>query len=174
MAAPCRLSPYPVTTVTTGFTAPVGILYDGAHIWVTDTGKLFKLDSSGNIVQTVMVGTAPQAPVFDGANIWVPNYISDSVTVVEASTGNVVATISADASNQLNGPTSASFDGEGVLVTNQGNFSVTVFKAADLSLIANASTGPSILPFDACSDGINFWIPFQTSTNPITGNLLRF
>jgi hypothetical protein len=48
----------------------------------------------------------------------VPNINSNSLTVVQASSGNVAATISADASNLLNAPISASFDGERILVTN--------------------------------------------------------
>ena len=41
-----QVAPYTVTTVTTGFASPYGILYDGAHIWVTDfgAGTLLKLD----------------------------------------------------------------------------------------------------------------------------------
>ncbi len=42
---------------------------------------------------------SPQFPVFDGTNIWVPNFFSNSITVVQASTGNVVATIASDATN---------------------------------------------------------------------------
>jgi DNA-binding beta-propeller fold protein YncE len=162
-------SPYTVTTVSTGFTAPYGILYDGAHIWVTDqgAGKLLELNPAGAIIQTVTVGSQPEIPAFDGANIWVPNTGSNSITVVQASTGNVVATIPNDASNQLNGPFAASFDGERILVTNNGGGSVTLFKAADLSFIANVSTGPGH-PVAACSDAINFWI------NLAGGNLLRF
>ena len=167
---PAPTTPYPpgnVTTVTTGFMEPVGILYDGANIWVTDfsAGKLLKLDSSGNILQTVTVGTAPQNPVFDSTNIWVPNQGDNSVSVVQASTGIVVATITQGPRNKLNGPTTASFDGERVLVTNIGNNTVTVFKAVDLSFIANVSTGP-LTPTAACSDAINFWIT--------ANDLLRF
>jgi hypothetical protein len=163
--------PYPVTTVTAGFANPLGILYDGAHIWVTDNGAetLLKLDASGNILQTVTLGQNPQFPAFDGTNIWVPNQGSNSITVVQASSGNVVATINADASNLLNGPTAASFDGERILVTNIFGTSVTVFKAADLSFIANVTTGASTEPYGACSDGVNFWAILHG-----TGNLLRF
>jgi hypothetical protein len=172
IVTPQATPPYPVTNVTTGFTAPNGILYDGANIWVTDgfTGKLFKLDAAGVILQTVTVGAGPVQPVFDGANIWVPNSSSNSITVVQASTGNVVATISADANNHLNHPFVASFDGERILVTNAGGGeSVSVFKAADLSFIANVTTGAGTLPQGACSDGINFFVGLG-----ITGNLLRF
>jgi hypothetical protein len=98
----------------------------------------------------------------------VPNYADSSVTVVQASSGNVVATIVADATNHLNGPIAASFDGERVLVSNLNGNTLTLFKAADLSFIANVTTAASG-PFNACSDAINFWVPFQT-----TGDLLRF
>lgn len=148
------------------------MLYDGAHIWVTDfiaAGKLLKLDAAGAILQTVTVGANPLFPVFDGANIWVPNSGDNSITVVQASTGNVVATISADANNHLNGPQAASFDGERILVTNNTGNTVTVIKASDLSFITNVTIGSGALPSRGCSDGINFWVPLQG-----TGNLLRF
>ncbi len=165
-------SPYTVTTVGTGFSSPYGILYDGANIWVTDRGvnKLFKLDAGGTIVQTVAVGASPDAPVFDGSNLWVPNFSDNSLTVVQASSGNVVATITADANNRLNGPTAASFDGERILVTNQTGNSVSVFKAADLSFVANVPTGTGSIPFGACSDGVNFWVPLSGTA----AALLRF
>jgi hypothetical protein len=169
---PQPTTPYPVTTVTTGFTMPAGILYDGAHIWVTDfiaAGKLFKLDGTGAILQTVTVGMNPVYPVFDGANIWVPNSGDNSITVVQASSGNVVATITADANNHLNGPVAASFDGERILVTNNLGATVTVFNAADLSFITNVATGSGSSPNRGCSDGINFWVPLESA-----GGLLRF
>jgi DNA-binding beta-propeller fold protein YncE len=161
-------SPYTVSTVTTGFTGPYGILFDGTSIWVTDAsaGTLLKLNPAGAITQTVTVGTSPEIPAFDGANIWVPNTGSNSITVVQASTGNVVATISTNAGNQLNAPFAASFDGERILVTNSGGASVTLFKAADLSVIGNVLTGST--PVGACSDAINFWL------NESGGKLLRF
>jgi hypothetical protein len=163
-------APYDVLTVTTGFSSPRGILYDGANIWVTDytASTLLRLEVFGTILQTVTVGMGPEQPAFDGENIWVPNSGGNSITVVQASTGNAVATISADATNLLSNPTAATFDGERILITNQGNASVTVFKAADLSFIANVSTGTGTEPFDPCSDGTNFWIPLQG------GTLMRF
>ncbi len=163
---PAPTTPYPpgnVTTVSTGFSHPRGILYDGANIWVTDdaAGALFKLDSSGNILQTVGTGLFlnPQLPAFDGANIWVPDAGNNLIFVVQASTGNVVATITMP--GVLNSPMVAAFDGERVLVTNYSGDTVTVFKAADLSLIANVSTGGGSAPYGSCSDGINFWIDLQ-------------
>jgi DNA-binding beta-propeller fold protein YncE len=169
---PAATTPYPpgnVTTVTTGFNQPRGLIYDGANIWVTDEAadSLLKLDPSGIILETVAVGSSPRYPAFDGANIWVPNAGDSSITVVQASTGHLVATITADAFNQLNEPTGAAFDGERILITNFNGNTVTVFKAADLSFIANI--GSSSNPYAACSDGTSFWVALL-----FAGNLVRF
>ena len=128
-------------------------------------GRLFKLDSNGAIIQTVIVGEQPLYPVFDGTNIWVPNQFSDTVTVVRASTGAVLATLTG---NGLNGPFTAAFDGERILVTNVGD-SVSLWKASDLSPLGSVSTGSATGPQGACSEGLNFWIVLNQ-----TGKLARF
>ncbi|HSP54302.1 MAG TPA: hypothetical protein VLS25_01835 [Dehalococcoidia bacterium] len=162
--------PWTVTTVTTGFSSPNGALYDGANVWVTDinTGTLLRLDSSGVIVTTVTVGDQPQFPVFDGTNIWVPNNISNSISVVRASDGAVVQTLTG---NGLNGPVQTAFDGQRVLVTNNNGATATVslWKAADLAPLGSFTIGPGNVPFGACSDEVNFWI-----TLPSAGKLVRF
>jgi DNA-binding beta-propeller fold protein YncE len=151
-----------VSTISGGFTHPFGMVYDGSNMWTTDLGanKLLKLDGSGNIVQTVSTGAGPAFPVFDGANIWVPNSGDSTVSVVQASTGAIVASIASDGSNRLSQPATAAFDGARILVTNQFGESVTLFKAVDLSLIgAILALGPT--PYGACSDGLNFWVTFN-------------
>ena len=72
---------------------------------------------------TVAVGPLPRYPVFDGANIRVPNRLSDSVSVVRASTGAVLTT---PAGNGLDGsnthPLGVCSDGLNIwvsLITNQ-------------------------------------------------------
>jgi hypothetical protein len=147
------------TNFTTGFVSPIGILYDGANIWITDqnVNTLEKLDSDGVILQSVPVGGAPQFPVFDGSNIWVPNRQDASVTVVRARDGMVLATLGTS-----NSPFQAAFDGQRILVTNAGNNSVSLWKAADLTPLGVISTGANTAPFGACSDGINFWITLQS------------
>ena len=127
------------------------------NVWTTDqtAGTLLKLNSAAAILQTVTVGSAPAIPVFDGANIWVPNNLSDSVSVVRASTGAVLATLTG---NGLSGPSVAAFDGERILVTERTGNAVSLWKAADLSPIGFLSTGSNTHPFGACSDGLNFWV----------------
>ena len=118
-------------------------------------GTLLKLNPSGGILQTVTVGPQPFYPVFDGTNIWVPNVVSSSVTVVRASNGVILATLTG---NGLSSPSTAAFDGLRVLVTNSGGHSVSLWKAADLSAIGSSPTGNGTSPTGACSDGIQFWI----------------
>jgi YVTN family beta-propeller protein len=114
----------------------------------------------------VTVGESPGFPVFDGTNIWVPNHTSNSITVVRASTGNVIATLTG---NGLSGPLSAAFDGERILITLFDGNGVSLWKATDLTPLGNLSTGASTLPYGACSDGLNFWITLQSP-----GKLARF
>jgi hypothetical protein len=168
IVTPGATTPWTVTTVTTGFSALGGALYDGANVWVTDfsAGTLLKLDSAGAILQTVTVGSSPQFPVFDGTNIWVPNGGSNSVSVVRASSGAVLQTLTG---NGLNGPFATAFDGQRVLVTNLFGSSVSLWKAADLTALGSFATGTSTDPIAACSDGVNFWIALNN-----TGKLARF
>ncbi|HKA37436.1 MAG TPA: S-layer homology domain-containing protein [Thermoanaerobaculia bacterium] len=153
-----------VTTVTTGFSGLAGALDDGSNVWVTDfvAGTLLKLNDSGAILQTVTVGTTPQYPVFDGANIWVPNAGSASVSIVRASSGAVLATLTG---NGLNTPAVAGFDGERVLVTNSNG--VSLWKAAGLTPLGSQALANQ--PLGVCSDGLDFWISLRQASS-----LVRF
>jgi hypothetical protein len=161
--------PWTVTTVTAGFTVPVGALYDGTNVWVTDgsANTLLKLDASGAILQTVTVGLGPDIPVFDGENIWVPNNLVNSVSVVRASTGAVLATLTG---NGLNRPGGGAFDGQRVLIANGDATTsvVSVWKAADLTPRGSFTTGFFTSPSAACSDGLNVFVAL------LTGEIARF
>jgi len=148
-----------VTTVA-GFNNPFGILYDGANIWVTNYGHttgntLVKLDSNGSIIQTVTVGQGPGFPVYDGTNIWVPNYNANTISVVRAATGQVLATL---AGNGLNFPNEIAFDGQRVIATNNVGNSLSLWKATDLTPLGSVSVSPFTNPIGVCSDGQDFWV----------------
>jgi hypothetical protein len=117
--------PWAVSTVSLGFSTPQGALFDGANVWVTDSnlGQILRLSSFGSILQSVTVGTLPTYPMFDGTNIWVPNNASSSVTVLRASSGAVLATLTG---NGVSAPNSVAFDGERVLVTNASGNKVSL------------------------------------------------
>jgi hypothetical protein len=157
------------TTNFTGFDGAYGILYDGANVWVTCSGNatLKRLNTDGSVAQSVVVGGGPAFLAFDGTNLWVPDIGADSVSVVRASTGLVVATLTG---NGLSGPLSAAFDGQRILVTNEQGQSVSLWNSSDLTPLGTFSfEAPKFNPFGACSDGINFWI------GDINGNrLARF
>jgi len=159
--------PWTVTTVMIGTGVPNGISFDGSAIWVSNgVNKLFKLDAAAAILQTVTVGNEPHAPVFDGTNLWVPNAESDSISVVRASSGAVLATLTG---NGLDRPIAVAFDGQRILATSFLTDSVSLWKAADLSAAGSFATGAGSQPFGACSDGANFWVVLLG-----TEKLLRF
>jgi DNA-binding beta-propeller fold protein YncE len=180
MVTPGNTTPWSVTTLTTGFNRPFGMLYDGSHIWVTDRGddRLKKLSTvDGSVLQSIPVGTDPGHPVFDGTNIWVPNYGSDDLTVVRVKDASGRPLASAFVLKTLTagfmlGPLTAAFDGERVLVTcntDNGSNGIFLFKAADLSYITGTSPGPGTKPFGACSDGLNFFVTLNG-----TNEMVRF
>ena len=156
--------PWTATTIPAGFVKPYGMIFDGTNVWVTDDGDvpmigepplgtLLKLDAAGAILQTVTVGKVPRTPMFDGTNIWVPNEASASISVVRASSGAVLRTLTG---NGLTAPRSAAFDGQRVLVADLLD-TLSLWKAADLTALGSVPTGSST-PVEACSDGVNFWI----------------
>jgi hypothetical protein len=149
--------PWALTNVTSGFTGPNGIIFDGSNMWVTDAGsnQLFKLDASGNILAAVPVGNGPVYPIFDGHNIWVPNALDNSVSVVSTLTATVLTSLTG---NGLNRPSAIGFDGQRILVANSLGDSVSLWKAANLEPIGSFSTGSGSFPAGVCSDGLNFWI----------------
>ena len=165
---PSTTLPWTVTTVTAGFQFPIGAVFDGTNVWVTETalGTLLRLDSSGAILQTVSLGPGARFPVFDGTNIWVPSPGTPAVAVVRASTGAVLQMLTG---NGLTFPEWAAFDGRRVLVTNPNTSRVSVWKAADMTPLGFLSTGSVSAPFGACSDGTNFFV-----TLSMKGVLARF
>ena len=157
--------PWSTTTVTVGFTFPRSVLYDGANIWVSDSGAfgVHRLDSNGAILQTVSVGDGPAGAVFDGGNIWVPVQSEDALAVFRASNGSVLSKLTG---NGLNEPLQAAFDGERILVTNADGGSVSLWKAADLTPLGSFSVGALSQPWGVSSDGVRFFVSLSN------GNLL--
>jgi hypothetical protein len=146
-----------VTTFVTPNFGYGNLIYARNHIWLTDqaSDKLFELNLDGTTEQTITVGHGPIDLVFDGTNIWVSNPPDNPVSVVRASTGTVLATLTG---NGLNVPGGAAFDGQRILITNFLGDSVSLWKATDLTALGYFSAPSGSGPVGACSDGINFWI----------------
>jgi hypothetical protein len=116
---------YPAN-LTTSFGAgsnPSGVAFDGANIWVANTGSntVTKLRASdGSTLGTFTVESNPVSVVFDGANIWVTNYSSNTVTKLRASDGTMLGTFSTGTI-----PYGVAFDGANIWVANYGSKTVS-------------------------------------------------
>jgi hypothetical protein len=165
--------PWAVTTVTQGFASLYAMLFDGSNIWVVDLYNLLKIDSAGNILQTIPVGSGAQSLTFDGKNIWVPygSQFGSFVHVFRASSGSLLSYMT------LPGifPRAAAFDGERVFIATQDGILV-LWNAARLAPIGNPNylNTYSLYPQQVCSDGINFWITGTGSIVGGDGKLARF
>ena len=169
---PGTTTPWISTSLSVG-QSPLGLVYDGANVWLTDPGTnpgtLLKLDSGGAILQTVTIGFAPQYPGFDGTNILVPDAAGE-VAIVRPATGAILATLTG---NGMSESTHVAFDGERILVTNSIVNTVSLWRAADLAPLGSFSMGGGSVPWGACSDGVNFWVVLQ-GNGSVNGLLARF
>jgi hypothetical protein len=161
------------TTFGLGFNQPVGIVFDGTHLWVVDSGDdaLYRVNpANGTILETLAMGvitSTPAVPVFDGANIWVP--VNNGLQVVNTSTpARLLATLTGNGLGNTN--LAAAFDGERIMVTNL-NGTVSLWKASSLTALGNLNLGVNMSPQGVCSDGLHFWISVNSSGG---GVLMRF
>jgi hypothetical protein len=162
------------TTFGLGFNQPVGIVFDGTHLWVVDLGDdaLYRVNpADGTILETLAMGaitSTPAIPVFDGANIWVP--VTNELKVVSTSTpARLLATLTGNGLGSTN--LAAAFDGERIMVTNRAGTTVSLWKASSLTPLGNLNLGAGMNPQGVCSDGLHFWIAVDSSGG---GVLMRF
>ncbi len=163
---PSATSPWPVETHVSGAEGLSSILYDGRNVWASSLdGELFRLDSSGAVIQTVSAGDSPVSMAFDGANLWVPN--AATVDIVRASDGEVIRSFLG-----FGRPAAAAFDGERVLILTRSGTSpeswqgLRLFRAADAELLAMEDH--DLGRFAVASDGLSFWVA------TVPGRLARY
>jgi hypothetical protein len=169
IVAPGPTIPWTATTVTAGFNSADAIVFDGSNIWIQDNSFLRKVDSSGVILQSVTLGGGSSgggSMVFDGSNIWVPVASVNGVSVVRASSGVLLATLTG---NGLGDAQSAAFDGQRVMVVSNNSATLSLWKAADLTPISFVQLD-TLHPIGSCSNGINFWVALSLGQHGI----LRF
>ncbi len=143
-------------TYSTGAnSAPYELAFDGTYMWVTlqTKNQVVKLGSDGSVQGTYGVGNGPIGIAFDGANIWVANGTSDTVTELQASTGNLINTYLTGSS-----PTCVAFDGTNIWVTNYSSGSVTKLRASDGTLVGTYASGAGGSPWGIGFDGANVWV----------------
>jgi YVTN family beta-propeller protein len=133
------------------------VLFDGLAIWVTnqfsgvtkhdpDTGAILATYTSADGIST------PYGLAFDGTHMWVANYGNDTVTKIDASTGNVVGSFPAGGP----GPYLMAYDGRHILVTHADGSTVSSIDP-ETGAVANTTT-VNISPSGVAFDGVNVWI----------------
>lgn len=158
--------------------SPVGIAFDGSHIWVANnnTDDVSKIDPATNsLVATVPVGSGPYGVAFDGTHVWVTNADSNNVTKINpAGNGSVVATVTAGTS-----PTGIGFDGTYIWVTNSGSASVSKIHAGGAFLDETVAVpgSPQAIAFDGtdvwvASFGTNSLVRIDPVTEQVTGTTI--
>jgi hypothetical protein len=135
---------------------PTGITFDGANIWVTNSGSgtvTKMLASTGATVGTYPVGANPYGVAFDGVNIWIANsaFASDNVMKLLASTGAIVGTYPVGTN-----PLGVAFDGANIWVTNASSGTATKLLASTGTTVGTYPVGFG--PWAAVFDGTNIWV----------------
>ncbi|MGD0279663.1 MAG: YncE family protein [Smithella sp.] len=161
-------------------TSPVGVIYDGTNIWVADeTGEdIYKiLASSGAVLHVYPGGHGAQYLAYDSVNnnVWVTNPGSNDVTVINATTGNLVTYPSG------NDPDGIAFDGTNMWVVNYTPATVTEIRASDGVILQTIPVGtsgvsnPRLVAYDNVSNYI--WVAVCSDNkvikiDPATGNIV--
>src|ERR1700693_187825 len=146
-------------TTQISVSAPVGMAFDGANIWVANqtTNAVTKLRASdGTNLGTFAVGRNPRNISFDGANIWVANQASTTVTKLRASDGTNLGTFAVG-----NNPQGVAFDGANIWAANGGSTTVTKLRASDGTNLGTFAVGSS--PNGVAFDGANIWVANESS-----------
>ncbi len=95
-------------------TTPIGMAFDGANIWVTNSGShtVMSCGLGRRQLGTFNTGAGPAGVAFDGANIWVANR-TNTATKLRASDGANLGR-----SPRAPTPTGVAFDGANIWVAN--------------------------------------------------------
>jgi len=152
----------PVETVSVG-PNPSGVAFDGAHIWVSNSGdnSVSKININTNdVVESVSVGSLPHGVAFDGAHIWVSNPGDHSVSKININTNDVVESVSV---GRL--PHGVAFDGAHIWVANSGDYSVSKININTNDEVASVSVGTN--PRGVAFDGAHVWV-FNSGGNSVS------
>jgi YVTN family beta-propeller protein len=144
-----------VITTVTGITAANGITLDPARniVWVTNysANQVTPINAStGAALTPVAVGSGPWGVTFANNRVYVVNNLGNSVTVIDAISRTVVATLSGNfnrpyhiAANPVTGK---------VYVPNFGNHTVSVISGTTVSSVNLAVGDPSTQPYGVAVD----------------------
>ena len=170
-----------LTIVTVG-SHPWGVAYDpsNGYIYVTNSqaGSLTELRGIAN-AETVSVGRDPVAAAFDSSNgdVYVADSGQDAVSVVSATTMQVLATVNVGVNPQGLAYSSSS---NAVYVTNNGDGTISEIASGTNSVVATLNVGgfPSGIAFDqgngllyVAQEAANNVTVVNPGTNSVSGSI---
>jgi YVTN family beta-propeller protein len=128
---------------------------------------------SGAVVNTISVGNDPLAVSSDGTHVWVVNFVGNTVTELDASSGAYAdGSLAASTISVGDGPQGISSDGTDVWVANYFGSTVTELDAASGAVVNTISVGSG--PQGISSDGTHVWTTNYYSGNTVSEIALNF
>ncbi len=137
---------------------PYGLAFDGSRMWVVNRYGT-KADVYATSSNTHVMGPSQGANsldiAFDGVNMWITNFLQNQITILRASDGALMKTLTTS-DGVGDKPTYLAFDGRHMWVTNESDNTVSIFRVSDFTHVedVNVGTGPQRIAFD----GANVWI----------------
>lgn len=152
-----------LSDVVTGVGRPNGIALGAGAVWVTDSADnlLLRIDSKGQVVDRIPVGSGPAGVTVGGGEIWVANELAGTVSEVNPAAGRQVGTVRVGI-----GPHSMAFGFGSVWVANLTDDTLSRIDATTGREAAVIPLG--ISPTDVAVGGGAVWVISQE-----TGELLR-
>jgi YVTN family beta-propeller protein len=152
-----------LSAVVTGVGRPNGIAYGAGAAWVTDSADnlLLRIDSAGQVIDRIPVGSGPAGVTVGDGEVWVANELDGTVSEVNPGAGTQVATIGVGI-----GPDVIAFGYGSVWVANVTSDSLSRIGAATGQVVATIPLGGA--PAGVAVGAGAVWV-----TSPETGELLR-
>jgi YVTN family beta-propeller protein len=144
---------FPDGTTQTTASNPAGVL--GVNPLQVALLKWFPAYQTANA--TFTVGKRPTGVAFDGTNIWVTNNLDDTVSVLQASNGQLVNTISLVSSSAS--PFGVAFDGTLMWVANYNGI------VSQCGLVSCGGGDLGANPIGLAFDGANMWVTDHGGNN---------
>ncbi len=129
----------------------------GRAMYAGTNGKLDELSLGGSPVASVGVSGDHLGLAYDGTYLWMTNVQSNTVSKIQLSPLQVVATYGTGS-----GPAGIVFDGTSMWIANAYSGSVTVIRAADGANLGTLTAGT--LPVGIAFDGASVWVANSTQT----------
>jgi YVTN family beta-propeller protein len=152
-----------VSAVVTGVGRPNGVAYGAGAAWVTDSADnfLLRVDSAGQVIDRIPVGSGPAGVTVGDGEVWVANELDGTVSEVNPGAGTQVATIGVGV-----GPDAIAFGYGSVWVANVTSDSLSRIGAATGQVVAT-------IPLSGAPAGVAVGDGAVWVTTQETGELLR-